>query len=225
MPRASRTSRPRFALPLLAAALAVCLAAPAAEAGPYRDGDPVVVTGLVTDRDGAPLADLRVVLEVSRTTFNLLELRRTQRETTRVAARTDANGEYTVRWPWDRFYNTFELLVGVPVRRADGDGLSVFERVDITRRVLQGSPAVVTVTVEDTERLARLREFLDTIRSADQRRTYQDMGQPDRVQTVAYPDRREVSWWYFGAGRVYRFRDGELERVDRFEPVPRFSDS
>ncbi len=37
------------------------------------------VTGAVTDRQGKPLSDVRVVLEVSRRYFSVRELRRTAR--------------------------------------------------------------------------------------------------------------------------------------------------
>ena len=206
---------------LLAGLLPFTVAASEARS-PHADGDPVVVTGLVTDPDGAPLADLQVVLKASRANFNFLEMRRVERDSTRVSTRSDSRGEYSLRWPWDRYYNRFEILVGIPIRRADGESLRVFEQIDITRRILRESPVVVTVVVEESAALRRLREFLSTIRSEDQRRTYEEMGQPDRVETVNYPTHQEISWWYFESGRAFRFRDGQLQRVVRFEPVERF---
>jgi hypothetical protein len=51
------------------------------------------------------------------------------------------------------------------------------------------------------------------------------MGVPEDVKRVSYAGRQqetEVSWWYFEAGKVYRFRDGRLDQVERFDPVQRF---
>ncbi|HEY4588471.1 MAG TPA: hypothetical protein VII86_04560, partial [Thermoanaerobaculia bacterium] len=80
-------------------------------------------------------------------------------------------------------------------------------------------PAVVGVTVENRQFLDNLRQFLASIQTDDQRKVYQEMGKPDRVRNVQYPGYLESSWWYFEAGRVYRFRDGHLEQVTPFDPV------
>jgi hypothetical protein len=199
--------------------------APASAAARYDQGQRIQVTGVVADSQGQPLKDLRVVLEVSRTYFSMRNLRRTaDPDVRRVSATTDARGNYTVEWPWDNYFNHFELVVGVPVhsRLANGrSGETVQElaRQEITRRVEAGSPAVVAVTVESRVFLDNLRQFLASIKTDDQRKVYQEMGKPDRVRNVQYPGYLESSWWYFEAGRVYRFRDGRLEQVTPFDPV------
>ena len=68
-------------------------------------------------------------------------------------------------------------------------------------------------------------EFVASVQSADEHRTYEEMGLHDDVKRVNYagrPQESEVSWWYFGAGKVYRFHNGRIEQVDRFTPVQRF---
>jgi hypothetical protein len=197
----------------------------AAAAARYDQGQRIQVTGVVADSQGQPLKDLRVVLEVSRTYFSMRNLRRTaDPDVRRVSATTDARGNYTIEWPWDSYFNHFELVAGVPVHTRlengrTGETVQELARQEITRRVEAGSPAVVAVTVESRVFLDNLRQFLASIRTDDQRKVYQEMGKPDRVRNVQYPGYLESSWWYFEAGRVYRFRDGRLEQVTPFDPV------
>jgi hypothetical protein len=213
-----KASRPALAgllfLPLLAGALAP------AEAARYDQGQRVQVTGVVVDAQGQPLADLRVVLEVSRTYFSMRQLHRTaDPDVRRVGATTNAHGEYTIEWPWDSYFNHFELVAGVPVHIRTGEKVEELARQDVTRRLDAGSPAVVAVTIDNRQFLDNFRQFLASIRTEDQRKVYQEMGRPDRIRNVQYPAYLEASWWYFESGRVYRFRDGHLEQVVPFDPV------
>jgi hypothetical protein len=195
-------------------------AADPARAARYDDGQRVVVTGVVLDGQGQPLSGVRVVFEGSRTYFSIRELRRTaDKDVRKVTATTDAAGTYTITWPWDSYFNHFEVAVGVPVRVKAGEKLEELARQDVTRRVLAGSPAVVAVTVENRQFIDHLRELLASIKTDDQRRVYEEMGKPDRVRNVQYPGYLESSWWYFESGKVYRFRDGRLEQVVPFDPV------
>ena len=192
----------------------------AAAAARYDQGQRIQVTGVVTDSQGQPISNIRVVLEVSRTYFSMRELRRTAgKDVRRVSATTDARGNYTVEWPWDSYFNHFELVAGVPVRTKTGETVQELARQDVTRRVLAGSPAVVGVTVENRRFLDNLRQFVASVQTEDQRKVYQEMGKPDRIRNVQYPGHLEASWWYFESGRVYRFRDGRLEQVVPFDPV------
>jgi hypothetical protein len=180
----------------------------------------VQITGIVSDPQGQPLANVRVVLEASRSYFSIRQLRRTQADDVRrVSTTTNAQGEYTLEWPWDSYFNHFELAAGVPVRKGRADSLEELERTDVTRRVMAGSPVVTSVVVQNAEHFRRLREFLASVKSDDERKVYDDMGRPDKVERVQYPGSQEVSWWYFDAGRVYRFRDGRLQQVVPFDPV------
>jgi hypothetical protein len=205
---------------LLALVCFLTVLAPAAAAR-YAQGERVQVTGAVTDAQGQPLSDVRVTFEATRTYFSLRELRRTEdKEVRRVSATTNAAGQYSLEWPWDSYFNHFEVVAGVPVRtKGGGERLEELSRQDVTRRVLAGSPAVVSVTVENRKFLDNLRQFLASIQTEDQRKVYQEMGKPDRIRNVQYPGHLEASWWYFESGRVYRFRDGRLEQVVPFDPV------
>jgi hypothetical protein len=202
----------------------VGLAAPAG-AAPYKDGDKVQVSGLITDPGGAPVAGVQVALEMARRYLSLRELRRALKDERRVSTVTNARGEYTLEWPWDSYFNHFELLAGVTIRRGKVERLEVLEREDISDRVLAGSPVAMALVVRNRALVDHLNEFVASVRSADERRTYEELGVPDDVKRVNYtgrPQEIEVSWWYFDAGKVYRFHDGRLEHVDRFAPVQRF---
>jgi len=199
---------------LLAGAFAPAVAAR------YAQGERVQVTGVVADAQGQPLPEVRVTFEATRTYFSIRVLRRTaDKEVRRVSVTTNAAGVYTLEWPWDSYFNHFEVVAGVPVRTRTGERLEELARQDATRRVLAGSPAVVAVTVENRQFLDTLRQFLASIQTEDQRKVYEEMGKPDRIRNVQYPGHLESSWWYFESGRVYRFRDGRLEQVVPFDPV------
>ncbi|HVT60804.1 MAG TPA: hypothetical protein VHR45_20700 [Thermoanaerobaculia bacterium] len=220
--------RPVLAL-ALALGLAVLAAAPAPlAAAPYENGARVQFTGLVTDREGKPLSGVNVVLEASRSYFSLRQLRRAEKDARRVSGTTNAQGEYALAWTWDNYYNRFELMTGVPVRRGKEESLQVLEREDVTERTLAGTPVVSAIVVRDRAFVDRLRQFVASIQSADQRRVYDEMGTPDDVKQVNYtgtrttPSTVEVSWWYFDTGKVYRFRNGHLEQVSHFDPVHPF---
>jgi 5-hydroxyisourate hydrolase-like protein (transthyretin family) len=206
-----------FLLLLLAAGLVP------AEAARYDQGQRVQVTGVVSDVQGQPLQDVRVVLEVSRNYFSIRQLRRTEdKDVRRVSATTNAAGEYTLNWPWDSYFNHFELVVGVPVHAPgapNGEKLEEIHREDVTRRLEAGSPAVAAVTVQNRQFLDNFRQFLTSIRTDEQRKVYQEMGRPDRIRNVQYPGYLESSWWYFESGKVYRFHDGRLQQVVPFDPV------
>lgn len=198
------------------------LAPPPAEAGQrFRDGDRVEVTGLVTDTEGRPLPGVRVVLEAARTQFDFKSFRRVRKDETRLTALTDDRGAYSLSWPWNGYYDVYELVVGVPVRKGAGESLHELERIDLSKRLKPDAPAVATVVVEDAGFVRTLREFVDSIDSDDERRVYREQGKPDRVQaTTGAAD--EASWWYFESGTVYRFRDGVLVASERFDPVKEF---
>lgn len=207
-------------LAALAGLLCLLAAITPAAAARYDQGQRIQVTGIVADSQGQPLKDIRVVLEVSRTYFSMRSLRRTaDPDVRRVSATTDARGNFTIEWPWDSYFNHFELVAGVPVHTRSGQTVQELARQEVTRRVEAGSPAVVAITIENRQFLDNLRQFLASIQTDDQRKVYQEMGKPDRVRNVQYPGYLESSWWYFEAGRVYRFRDGRLEQVTPFDPV------
>jgi hypothetical protein len=204
-----------------------CSAAPAA-ASPYDDGERLQFIGVVTDGGGRPVPGIRVVLEAARVSFRLRELRRAEHDSRQVGATTNAQGEYSIEWPWDDYFNHFRLLAGVVVRHGREERLEVLEREDVSGRVPAGSPIVSAIVVHNRAFVDRLRDFLASVQSADQHRVYEEMGTPDDVKRVNYASRQqqqqeaEVSWWYFAAGKVYRFRAGRLDQVDRFDPVQRF---
>jgi hypothetical protein len=220
-----RPRRPLLAIvPGLVLALAPLLAAPA-HAAHYQNGDHVQFTGLLTDTAGKPMPGVRVVMEAARSYISLRELRRAEKDMRRVSALTNAQGEFTIEWVWDGYFNRFELLAGVDVRRGKEESFEVLEREDVSQRVQAGSPVVSAIVVHNRAFVDRLHDFVASIQGPDEHRTYDEMGTPDDVKRVNYtgkPQEDEVSWWYFDAGKVYRFRNGQLAQVDRFDPVQRF---
>jgi hypothetical protein len=214
------------------------------EAALYRDGEIIEVRGVVTDSAGTPIPDLTVNLEIARYAFDWKKFRKTRHEVNKATTTTDPSGAYAFEWTWYDYYNDFQLIVGLMVRDPDFDQ-DVFQTVyrqNIAPRVGQGSPVVIDMALSespflDTRPVAAQpvesepieSETLDTpdtpresdvqSDSSDEDRIRDEMGRPDKVQTLEYPDYEEVTWWYFEQGKAYRFRDGELQQVVNFEPV------
>ncbi len=227
MSRPARPSRRRVtALAALVAALVLASVAP----GParaflrpaYEPGQRVEVKGLVTDPDGHPMADMNVTLELVREVFDFRSFHRKRKKVTPVAATTNDKGEFSIVFPWDDYYNRFDLVVGVPVRGPKGDQMTELERQDLTTKIDKGSPVVATVVVENAAFVRNLRKFVASVDTPDEIGVYQEMGRPDKVKISQYPDHEEVSWWYFASGKVYRFTDGKLLSTDTFDPVKGF---
>lgn len=191
-------------------------------AGPYPEGEFIEIAGAVTDAEGLPIPDLTVALEASRKAFSVTKMKNTERDQTRVSAKTDSSGQFTLQWRWVDYYNHFELQVGIPERAGDDAKLQIFESVDLSKRIRGGSPVVTNVTVTDSRYLDTLRGFSTSIDTEDERRIFEEMGNPDRVHRIVSADREEVSWWYFQRGKAYRFKDGVLEQVVHFEPIRPF---
>lgn len=206
---------PTAALTTVLALALLLAAAPPAAAARHEQGTRVEITGLVTGPQGDPLPEVRVVLEASRAVFSFRSLRRELRNTRRVAGLSGERGEFTLVWPWDEYYNHFELVAGVPVRTARGEELEELARKEVTRRLERNDPMVANLTVERADFVRTLRAFVASVDTDDERRIYQQMGKPDRVE-----ERGAVrSWWYFDHGRMFRFRDGELVETESFDPV------
>ncbi len=164
-----------------AVGIAACTATPAA-ASPYGDGEHVRFTGLVTDAGGKPMAGVEVALEAAQSHLSLREMRRVETDARRVLATTNAQGEYTIEWPWDEYFDHFHLLAGVTVRHGRAESLQVLEREDVSDRVEAGSPVVSAIVIHDRGLIARVHEFVAWVRSADEHRVYEEMGDPRRRQ-------------------------------------------
>jgi hypothetical protein len=206
----------------LAVALGAALATAAHASLPYKDGETLVVTGIVTDAQGTPLPGATVVLEGARAGFNVRSFSREKHDAQQVRVVTNEHGEYSLSWTWASYYNHFELQVGEPYKRAGGGaGFLVVDQQDLTPRLRGGSPVVAAVTVKDTTPLVALRAFVAGL-SGDRRGAYDTMGRPEQVDRLVLPDGVEETWWYFAAGKSYRFRNDKQLDVTPFDPVQRF---
>lgn len=206
--------------------LLLCLASLAAGgagwAGPYPEGEFIEIAGAVTDAEGFPIPDLTVILEASRKAFSVTKMKSTERDSTQVSTETDSTGQFRLQWRWVDYYNHFELQVGVREALGGNADFLVFEQVDLSKRIRGGSPVVTNVTVTESRYLDSVRDFSASIDTEDERRIFEEMGNPDRVQKITSGAHEEVSWWYFRSGKAYRFKDGVLEQVVHFEPIEPF---
>jgi hypothetical protein len=196
-----------------------------ASASPYEDGQMIEITGTVTDSNGAPIPEISVVFNASRRAFTVSKFGRATRDAVQLQTVTDQEGQFSFDWRWLDYYNRFEIQTGVPTRSTAGETFEVLAELDMRDRIQQGSPVVASLVVDDTQFLNSLRDFLDSVESEDERRIYNEMGNPDRVQQTDFGGEPEISWWYFRLGKAYRFRDGNLDQVVHFDPITPFGPS
>jgi hypothetical protein len=218
--------RPGRRIGLAGLALAVLLAAawpePALASG-HDEGERVEVTGLVTDAAGRPLSGLQVTLIATRQTFSIRSFHREIRDTARVTTRSNERGEYSLSWLWAGYYNHFVLEAAVAVRTGQGERLSLLTSQDVTGRIRR-SPVVAALVVADTSFLDAYRAFVAALDTESERRVFQTMGKPDRIESKTAADHDETTWWYFDAGKSFVFDHGNLVREVPFEPVKPFAD-
>lgn len=207
----------RKGLGSLLAVLLMLLAAPAS-ADP-KTGDVVRIEGQVVDGQNRWVSRVDVVLEASRTKFSLRKLERTEGDTLRQPLKTDDEGRFAFDWRWDGHHNTFSLGVGLEVQRGGRPDFEVVERLDISDLVRSGGPVNVRLEVPEAGYLRWLRGYLEGRATSDEEKIYREQGRPDRVESSDH-FKGETTWWYFGQGKAYRFRDGAFDRVVDFDPVP-----
>jgi hypothetical protein len=189
---------------------------------PFDEGETVRFMGTVTDAEGRAIQGIDVALVAANRKFDFRALTRVPDDVARRDARTDARGEYAIDWPWDSRYREFTIVVFVPVRGPGGEeAIRELARVDVGKRLRQGSPVLAALTVENAAAFYALRDFVAGLSSEDEQRVYAEAGRPDSVERREGAV-REAAWWYYGLGRVYRFRAGRLEEVERFDPVRPF---
>jgi hypothetical protein len=186
----------------------------------YADGEIIQVTGIVTDSQGEPLPNVDLALEGARGELKWRRFRKERVNPVRGTARSNERGEFVIQWRWHHYYNRFRLVAGINDRGPAGkETLVDLAQVELSTRILQGSPVVANVTIVDRTFIDRLREFLASLDTPDEQRTYQQLGRPGKVDTLRFPDREEVSWWYFDLGKTYRFVNGRIDQVVDFDPI------
>jgi hypothetical protein len=185
-------------------------------------GAPVAVKGRVTDSAGAPIGGLKVAFIATRVGLSIQRWRDRRLPQDAVATATDVNGEFSLAWPWNSFYDRFELVVALPLRESGRATERELARLDVGSRLDASRQAVAIFTLEDTRFLRQIQQFEAGLKTEDERRIYAELGRPEEILRVPYPDRLETAWWYFELGRVVRFRDGRLTETQEFDPVRPF---
>jgi len=195
-----------------------------AEAGyPYQQGVVVELTGVVTDGSGAPLKGISVIFEAQRNKLNVLKLRREQKDAYRVTTRTDQNGEYSIRWQWNPYYNAFDLLVAVPTKRTGKDDFRILSTTAVDDKLKAGgSPVVTPLLVADATYFYTYLRFLSIVDSPEEKRIFELRGQPEKLDLTRTDEGEDSTWWYFTQGRAYRFHNGEIVEQTDFDPVQDF---
>jgi hypothetical protein len=216
----------------VASGLAVLLVVPTWGRGsvyqnaPYRRGDTISIEGTVADSAGAPVEGVTVVLSAAHRAFVLRGMRHVEEGLRRVTATTDAEGRFAIPWTWHPYYDVFRIradwTAAAVAAAGGGSSAAVLTEVDLTRRIGEGSPVVVALEVAAAEPQGAYGALTAASASDDQRRVFEEMGKPDRVDRLETPVGVEVAWWYFERGKSFHFLDGLLDQESEFEPVTGF---
>ncbi|HLF56216.1 MAG TPA: hypothetical protein VI942_05150 [Thermoanaerobaculia bacterium] len=208
------------------AALAAAAAAPAgaqmfSRKAKFEPGETVRFAGTVSAPGGAPLADIDVAVEGWKRGVDVRELSFVRANRTRVTARSDERGEFTIDWTWSDEHSKFAVVAFVPYRGVDGDTEYELASVEVTKRLRDGSPVTVTLAVPAAgiAFMQRLRDFEASLVTEDEKTVYAQLGLPERVDRTQVGDAIETAWWYFAHGRVCRFRDGVRREIQSFPPI------
>lgn len=191
---------------------------PAATAADRVQGEEVEITGRVSDPAGSPLPGIAIQLKASHSTLSLRRMSRLETHPTYVDTVTDQRGDFHLTWKQHEFYDQFSIATGLKVA-ADSGGFEEIQRVDLTDRFRAPGDVVVQIEVERTPRIDHYLAFVESIASEDQKRVFEQLGQPEKTDRLQLTGQEEVTWWYFRRGKAYRFESGRLELVIPFEPV------
>ena len=188
---------------------------------PFVDGEVIVFSGQVVDKNDQPVPGVLVELEASRRAFSYKRFKREDYNPVLVAERTDQNGEFRLTFKYHHYYNKFVISAVLAVRQA-GERVDqqLLSRTDVSKKLKAGSPIPARLTVENSDFLYAFRDFESSVDSADEERVYRENGKPDKVETTDYGTYTETSWWYFKLGSTYMFQDGRLTEVVNFDPIP-----
>lgn len=205
-----------------ASGLLLALSLAAVAEAQYPEGQVIEIKGAITDAGGAAAQGKTVRLEVYRRAFDLSSLNPRSSKKKGLVLReveTDEQGRYVLRWPWHDYYNRFELSVG----DYGAEGFEVLERADLSQRMKQGSPVIVSFVLRREPSAAPVASSASPAEvgtaTAAQRAIRDRQGEPDLVDHLDLAYGRETTWWYFRSGRAYRFLDGELRDELVFPPV------
>ena len=164
-----------------------------------------------------------MVFEASRSSRTVTRPRRHESGTVRRVTRSGADGRYRFEWDWHSFYNRFriKIVAGGEDPKTKSEIRTVAE-LKIDKDALKQNPITSVLVVDDADFILQHREFASSVRSGDERRIYEEMGKPDRVERMRRDDAEEISWWYFERGQAYRFRYGRLVEVEEFDLITPF---
>lgn len=187
----------------------------------FRKGERITIAGRLTTPDARPLAGVTVLLELRRRTAGVFGLNPKTEGPVQIPTTTGPGGEFSIDWSFDPHYDSVALAVALPIRIEGREDFEIFDRREIGPALAHGSsPLVVDLVLEHPGYLEWLRLYLDGKASPEEAKVFREVGRPERVDRELRRGKVEMGWWYFDKGKCYRFKDGRLDQVIPFEPIP-----
>jgi hypothetical protein len=180
-----------------------------------------VVTGLVTDESGAPVAGNPVLVVARSLKLSKLRLEYDERGRREVRTATDAQGRFRMEFaPADlgnNFYLFFHDVTGfdrIKYRRP--------EPLDITERLKREPTVAVTHVLQFDPSWAEVaRQMAHFGPQSDRSRILRQHGLPDKRDVSSGSGAEPEVWWYYADGVTYWFVGDRLVRTSQFPPMPR----
>jgi hypothetical protein len=178
-----------------------------------------VITGRVTDADGAPVVGTPVLLVGRDLGFDVFRLGYEEMDRREVRVLTDERGEYRIEAVAGELGNNLHLFF-YDREAFDAVRYARPEPVDITKRIKETRELVINQTLRthpDWPEVARLR--VEYGPDSHRGRLLRQMGLPERREATRSGGDLVEQWHYFSRGITYVLQNGELTGTHQFEPI------
>ncbi|MFN3476342.1 MAG: carboxypeptidase-like regulatory domain-containing protein [Candidatus Methylomirabilales bacterium] len=173
-----------------------------------------VLTGLVTDEAGSPVARTPVLL-VGRTLDLNIRLQYQELGRKELRTLTDEDGRYRFEFVPAEVGNHFVLFF---YDREGFDSVK-FQKpdpLDVTKRLKTEAVVTIDQILRPHPNWGEVERLINTYGpNSDRGKILRQLGLPERREAAG----KVETWWYYSKGQSFRFSDGSLEGTFQFEPI------
>lgn len=173
-----------------------------------------ILTGLVTDEAGIPVARTPILL-VGRTLDLSIRWQYQELGRKELKAKTDEDGRYRFEFTPAELGNHFVLFF------YDREGFDSVkfqkpESLDVTNRLKQEAVVTIDQVLRPHPNWSEVEQLTKTYGpDSDRGKILRQLGLPEKWEEVG----KIETWWYYSKGQSFRFSDGSLEGSFQFEPI------
>ncbi len=187
----------------------------------------VVIKGKVRDENGNPVAYADIVVFPKENFLNFIvslpsKIRGYEKPKLKgiLFSRTDKNGKFELSLEVERWRSNYIIEAGFFARKEGKDMFYSLGR-SVVKRLHKKVIAYSEIVIHNRKFFDDFKRFVAELDSSKEKEIYNKYGIPERIDRYFVGKKSEVVWWYFSQGKAFRFRDGELIKVEEFDPVIR----